>query len=276
MASRRKWAARLLSLVVVLGVSYAGLVILEDRFIYFPAGEITATPADAGLEFEDVTFDTEDGLSLHGWWVPGGERSATLLWFHGNAGNLSDRVGLLELLHHELDIGVFVFDYRGYGSSEGKPSEEGLYADARTALEATEARAGVRPEEIVLFGQSLGAAVAVELASAHPVRGVVLEAAFTSIPEMARHHYGYLPVWPFLKTGFDSETRIARIDAPLLMLHGENDDIVPIDMGRRVYDAANEPKKFSLVEGAGHNDVYLTADYITTLRGFLEALGASE
>jgi len=271
-----KWAKRLLVLFVVLGLLYAGLVLGESRFIYFPTRELTASPADAGLEFENVNFNAEDDVGLHGWWVPGRNEDVTLLWFHGNAGNLGDRVDLLELLHDELDIGVFMVDYRGYGRSEGAPSEAGLYADARAALEAAESHAGVGADEIVVFGQSLGAAVAVELATEHRVRGVVLEAAFTSIPDMARHSYWFLPVWPLLRTTFDSESRIAGIGAPLLMLHGADDNIVPLDMGRTLFAAAEEPKEFNLVEGAGHNDVYLTADYIATLRDFLESLPVVE
>jgi uncharacterized protein len=271
-----KWARRLLLLLLVLGLLYAGLVLGENRFIYFPTRELTATPEDAGLEFDNVHFSAQDGVRLHGWWVPGRDTDTTLLWFHGNGGNLGDRVPLLEMLHGELDVGIFMFDYRGYGNSEGAPSEPGLYADARAALDATQTHAGVRPDQVVLFGQSLGAAVAVELATAHRVRGVVLEAAFTSVPDMARHHYWFLPVWPLLRTGFDSESRISGIGAPLLMLHGADDDIVPLDMGRTLFAAAGEPKEFNLVEGAGHNDVYLTADYISTLRGFLDSLPASE
>ncbi len=271
-----RWAKRLLLLFVVLGLLYAGLVFGESRFIYFPARGLTTTPADAGLDFVDVHFNAEDSERLHGWWVPGQDNQATLLWFHGNAGNLSNRVELLELFHDELGVGVFMFDYRGYGRSEGQPSEAGLYADARAALEATQMHAEVQPDEIVVVGQSLGAAVAVELASTYSVRGVVLEAAFTSIPDMARHHYPFLPVWPLLKTSFDSEARISNIDAPLLMIHGADDDIVPFDMGRELFEAAREPKEFSLVGGAGHNDVYLTADYIATLRSFLDTLEASE
>ncbi|MGH2774610.1 MAG: alpha/beta hydrolase [Actinomycetota bacterium] len=271
-----KWTKGLLALLVLLGLLYAGLVFGESRFIYFPARGLTATPADARLDFVDVNFNAEDGVRLNGWWVPGQVNDATLLWFHGNAGNLSDRVALLKLLHDELDVGVFMFDYRGYGRSEGKPSEAGLYADARAALEVTRRRAGVHRGEVVLFGQSLGAAVAVELANAHPVRGVVLESAFTSIPDMARHHYAFLPVGPFLKTSFDSEARISGIDAPLLMLHGADDDIVPLDMGQKLFAAAKAPKEFNAVEGAGHNDMYLQGDYIATLRGFLDSLHASE
>ena len=271
-----KWAKRLLLLLVVLGLLYAGLVLGESRFIYFPTRDLTASPADVGLDFVDVNFNAEDGVRLQGWWIPGQANDTTLLWFHGNAGNLGDRVALLELLHDELGVGVFMFDYRGYGRSEGAPSETGLYADAKAALEATESHAGVPSNEVVLFGQSLGAAVAVELATAHQVRGVVLEAAFTSIPDMARHHYSFLPVWPFLKTSFDSETRISGIDAPLLMIHGADDDIVPLEMGRKLFAAAEARKEFSLVEGAGHNDVYLTDDYTATLRGFLDSLHASE
>ena len=267
-----RWARRLLLLLVVLGLLYAGLVFGERLFIYFPTKELSATPADAGLEFVDATVETDDGVNLHGWWVPGRNDEVTLLWFHGNAGNLGDRVGLLELLHDELGIGIFAVDYRGYGRSEGKPSETGLYADAQAALDAAQNYAGASSEEIVIFGQSLGAAVAVELATSQPVRGVVLEAAFTSIRDMARHHYSFLPVGPLLRTSFDSESRIATIDAPLLMVHGQNDEIVPLDMGRRLFAAAEEPKEFSKVEGAGHNDVYLRAEFTAALKSFLDTL----
>jgi hypothetical protein len=262
----------LLLLLFVLGLLYAGLVLGERFFIYFPTRELSATPADAGLEFEDVTIEAEDGVNLHGWWVPGQSDDVTLLWFHGNAGNLGDRVGLLEQLHDELGIGIFAIDYRGYGRSEGKPSEAGLYADAQAALEGAQRQAGANSEEIVVFGQSLGAAVAVELASSHPVRGVVLEAAFTSIRDMARHHYSFLPVWPLLRTSFDSESRIARIDTPLLMIHGRDDDIVPLDFGRKLFGAAEEPKELIEVEGAGHNDVYLKAEFTAALKVFLDTL----
>jgi uncharacterized protein len=271
-----RWGRRLLFLLLALGLLYAALVLGENRFIYFPDRTLTTTPADAGIDHRDIRFETDDGVRLHGWWVPGREGEVTVLWFHGNGGNLSNRVSLLELLHHDLGVDVFMFDYRGYGASEGRPTEDGLYADARAALEAAAAEADVRPEELVLVGQSLGAAVAVELATDQRVRGVVLEAAFTSIPDMARHHYSFLPVWPLLRTDFDSESRVAQIDAPLLMLHGQNDDIVPIAMGRRVFAAALEPKEFNEVAGAGHNDVYLADDYITTLRDFLDGLEAAE
>lgn len=274
MASRSRWAARLLFVLVLLGALYAGLVIFEDRFIYFPTEEITATPADAGLEFEEVYFDTDDGLSLHGWWIPGRTGDATLLWFHGNGGNLSDRVGILELLHAELDVGVFIFDYRGYGRSEGSPSERGLYTDARAALEAATASSGAEARDIVLYGQSLGAAVAVELATERESRAVVLEAPFTSVPDMARHHYGWLPVAPLLRTDFDSESRIAGIDASLLMLQGNQDEIVPVNLGRRLFDAAREPKEFVTIDGAGHNDIYLMDGYVAALRSFLRSLEA--
>jgi fermentation-respiration switch protein FrsA (DUF1100 family) len=269
---RARWARRLLLLLVVLGLLYAGLVFGERLFIYFPTRELSETPADAGLEFDDATFEADDGVKLHGWWVPGRTDEVTLLWFHGNAGNLGDRVGLLELLHDELGIGIFAIDYRGYGRSEGKPSETGLYADARAALEAAQNYSGSDAEEIVIFGQSLGAAVAVELANSQPVRGVVLEAAFTSIRDMARHHYSFLPVGALLRTSFDSESKIARIDTPLLMIHGQNDDIVPLDMGRKLFAAAEEPKEFSQVEGAGHNDVYLREEFTDTLKSFLNTL----
>lgn len=270
-----KWAARVVLLLAIMGVLYAGLVLIEDRFIYFPSRAITATPADMSLEFEDVYFETEDGLRLHGWWVPGPTNDVTLLWFHGNGGNLSDRVGILELLHNELGASVFMFDYRGYGRSEGKPSEQGLYADARAALEALRAHVGTEPRGVVVYGQSLGAAVAVELATARTTRAVVLEAPFTSVPDMARHHYWFLPVASLLRSNFDSEARIADIDAPLLIMHGDRDEIVPPDMAERLFAAAREPKELNVLDGAGHNDAFLADDYAATLRSFIDGLEPS-
>ncbi|MGH2752612.1 MAG: alpha/beta hydrolase [Actinomycetota bacterium] len=270
------WAVRVVLLLAVAGLLYAGLVLLEDRFIYFPSRAITATPADVSLEFEDVYFEPPDGVRLHGWWVPGDAHDVTLLWLHGNAGNLGDRVGILELLHDELGASIFMFDYRGYGRSEGKPSEQGLYADARAALEALRSHGGAESHDVVLYGQSLGAAVAVELASARPTRAVVLEAPFTSVPDMARHHYGFLPVASLLRSSFDTEARISDIDAPLLVMHGDRDDIVPLNMGERVFAAAREPKEFNVLEGAGHNDAHLADDYAAALRSFLDGLEAPD
>ena len=268
----RKWVKPLLLVALALALLYGGVVLFEDRFIYFPERSVGATPAGAGLAYEDVFFRTEDGVRIHGWFVPGGGDALTLLWFHGNGGNLGHRVETLELLHDELGVDVLMIDYRGYGRSEGRPSEEGLHLDARAALETLLGRRGQDASRVVLFGQSLGAAVAVRLATETEVGAVILEAAFTSIPDLARELYGGLPVGALLRTRFDSEARIARLDVPVLLLHGERDEIVPLEMGERLFAAAREPKHFEVITGARHNDVYLAEGYADALRGFLEGL----
>lgn len=249
---------------------------IERTFIFFPERRLLATPADVGLEYEDLRFAAADGTRLHGWFVPGRARTP-LLWFHGNAGNVGDRVDLLADLHHELRVAILILEYRGYGASEGTPSEAGLYLDARAALAALAERLAVPPARIVLFGQSLGAAVAVELARREPPAGLVIESPFTSVADMARHHYARLPVWPLLRGRFDSLKRIADVDAPLLVVHGADDDIVPARMGERLFAAAREPKRLLLVPGAGHNDAYLVGreEYLAALREFLGGLPAA-
>ncbi len=248
---------------------------IERHFIYFPERRLAATPADVGLEFEDLNFRAADGTRLHGWLVPGGGEIA-LLWFHGNAGNIGDRVELLGELHRELGLAIFILGYRGYGESKGKPSEAGLYLDAEAALGALTERLGVPAEQVALLGQSLGTAVAVELANRHRPAGVILESPFTSVRDMARRHYPWLPVWSLLRTRFDSLSKIANVRAPVLIIHGEDDMIVPVEMGERVFAAAREPKRLLTIPGAGHNDAHVIgrSEYFAAIRAFVAELEA--
>ena len=178
----------------ILGLLLSGGCYMEEQFIYFPMAEIPATPRDFGLSFEDVYFKTEDGVTLNGWFVAFPGASKTILWFHGNGGNIGHRSEHLKLLHDKLKIHIFIFDYRGYGKSQGKPSEEGTYRDGVAALEHLRSRQNLEAGEIVLFGQSLGAAVATEIAVRHPGLPLILEAPFTSIRDMARVAAPWLPI----------------------------------------------------------------------------------
>ncbi len=247
--------------------------LIERYFIYFPQKELGADPSHVGLPFEDVSFTAADGKVLHGWFVPG-RNEVTWLWFHGNAGNISDRLGNLKLLHDELGVSVLLFDYRGYGRSEGRPTEKGTYRDADAALVYLRSRGDVSPDRIIYFGRSLGAAVAVELATRYPPYGLILESPFPSVRHMARLSYRFLPMWPLLVDRYDSQARIAKVQAPLLVLHGDQDDTVPIEAGRKLFDAAREPKHFYAVQGAGHNDTYDVGgrSYFAALRSFVEQL----
>ena len=240
----------------------------------FPVRELFADPAAIGLAFDDVTFAAADGVSLHGWFVPG-RTDVTLLWCHGNGGNISHRLENLLLVHNELGLNVFLFDYRGYGRSDGKPSEQGTYLDAEAALRYLDSRNDVFSERIIYFGSSLGGGVAVELAVRSRPYGLILESAFPSIPYMARLSFPFLPMHLFLQARYDSEAKIGKVDTPLLILHGDRDDLVPIEAGRILFNAAKDPKDFHTIVGAGHNDTYLVGGkaYWDAMSSFIDRLG---
>jgi uncharacterized protein len=247
---------------------------LVDAFIYFPAGQLYGDPADVGLAFTDLTIPTEDGEQLHGWWIPARGRRARghVLFFHGNAGNVSHRLEhALALTAAGLD--VLLVDYRGYGRSTGKPSEQGLYRDARASLAALRAGGHVDPRRIVFMGESLGGAVALWLATEEPPAALVLQSTFTSLRDMAHVHYKWVPA-ALVGDGFPSLERIRQLQAPVLILHGDADEIVPVAQGRALHDAAPAPRRIVVVPGAGHNDLVdvMGASYGTVVAEWLEAI----
>ena len=252
---------------------------LERFFVFFPTAEVRYTPEDVGLAYEEVFFPTPDGHRLHGWYIPG-DSDTTLLWFHGNGGNIGHRVEELALVHARLGTNVFIFDYRGYGNSEGSPSERRIYRDAQAALEYLQTRpepaSATGPGQIVYFGRSLGAAVAIELAGDQPTAGLVLVAPFASLGDMARIAYPYLPLKWLLGNRYNSLARISQLHQPVLLMHGDQDEIVPLSQGKKLLEAANPPKKFQVLPGAGHNDTYSAAGdiYWHALSEFLGSLAA--
>lgn len=274
----RRAAASKSSRIVLLLIAFSVLLVnrnpvIERTFIFFPERELVGNPADLGLEYEEVHFQAPDGVPLHGWFVPGpGE--ITWLWFHGNAGNISHRLENLFLLHQRLGVKVFIFDYRGYGNSEGQPSEEGTYRDGKGALDYLGSRPDVDPSRIILFGRSVGSAVAVDLATRHKPYGLILESPFTSLADMAKGAFPFLPVGFLVRDKYDSLSKIGHISAPLLILHGDQDDIVPLELGRRLFKAANQPKTFYTIAGAGHNDTYAVGGvpYFAALERFMASL----
>jgi hypothetical protein len=261
----------LTGLVLVL-FSLAGCRV-DKEFIFHPDRVIAATPESVGLAFEDVDFKTADGVRLNGWFVPG-TGPEVMIWFHGNAGNISHRVDNLRQFHDELGLSVFIFDYREYGRSEGSISEEGTYRDADAALDYVKSRTGLPAARIIYFGRSLGAAVAVELALKAPPRALILESPMTSIRDMARKVMPYLPVGFLIRTEYDSLSKIRKIYLPLLILHGDRDEVVPFEQGRRLFEAANPPKEFYTIHGASHNNTYLAGGkpYWEAWRKFLIGL----
>ena len=230
-----------------------------DALLYFPSRPFDDQPRNHGLAHEDVEPRTADGERLHGWWIAATAafRLGHLIHFHGNAGNVSHRLAEASALS-AAGFDVLLFDYRGYGRSTGRPHEEGLYHDARAALAAVRERRGVDPSRIFYLGESLGGAVALALALERPPRGLVLQSTFTGIRDMARRHYALVPAF-LIPDAYPSLARISRLRAPLLVIHGERDLIVPFSHGQRLFAAAPEPKRWHPVAGAGHNDLLSVA-----------------
>ncbi len=227
---------------------------LLNALLYFPSRRIEQTPAHLGLAYRDLEFATADGERLHGWWVQ--RRAPALghvLLCHGNAGNVGDRV-LHAAVLTAVGFDVLVFDYRGYGHSSGRPGEQGTYRDARAALACLLDQVEVDASRVLYFGESLGAAVVLELAIEHPPAGVVLLSAFTSIRDMGREHYGLIPT-ALVPDAYPSLRLIPKLRAPVLVLHGEDDAIVPAEHAEALFEAAPHPKRLRIVPGVGHNDL---------------------
>ena len=266
-------SALALAILAAVGAVLRQTSILDRLLIYYPEKGLETTPIDAGLDYEDVFLTAADGTRVHGWHIPG-ESPVTFLWLHGNAGNISRRLGNILLMRERLGVGVFIIDYRGYGLSEGKPSENGLYMDAEAAFDWLVSERGLDAEsEIILFGRSLGVAVAVETAARRKVRGVILESGFTSIADMGgMGHASALSrlTLPLFEARYDSASKIGDSLSPVMILHGDRDQTVPFEMARRLYDAAPEPKTFHPIPGAGHNDTVHAGGeaYIEALRRF--------
>ena len=244
----------------------------QASLLYYPnlAGRgLSATPADIGLGYEDVRLTTADGVRLHGWFVPAADARATLLFLHGNAGNISHRLDSIAIFHR-LGLDVFIIDYRGYGQSDGKPGEQGTYRDADAAWRYLVEARGVDPARVVVFGRSLGAAIAAYLAAAQRPGALILESPFVSVESMGKRLYPFLPVRWLNRFGYETAEFARRIACPVLVVHSPSDEIIPFAEGRAVFAAAPEPKQFLEIRG-GHNDGFLLsgAAYVGGLDAFL-------
>lgn len=242
--------------IFVAAVSFALALWGATRLIYYPmrypGGDWRVQKI---LAAEDVTITAADGVKLHAWWIPASGSTVATLHLHGNAGNVSHR-GLSARSILNAGSGLLLLDYRGYGKSSGKPTEQGLYSDAEAAYEYLKTK-GYSPSQIFIQGESLGAAVAVQLASTKPCAGLILEAPFTSAKAVAGRVFPL--VGPLFIWGYNSLTTISRVKAPTLFIHGDRDEVIPYDLGKRLYEAANSPKWFWTVHGAGHNDLHVVA-----------------
>jgi fermentation-respiration switch protein FrsA (DUF1100 family) len=241
----------------------------EKGIVFFPDPYLVGTPADFGLEFEDVFFEAADGVQLHGWWVPKAG-APVLLWLHGNAGNISNRLENIKLLHDLVGVQILIFDYREYGRSQGRISREGTFKDAAAAYRYVTGVRGIPARDLVIFGRSLGTALATDLAVQHPCRCLVLESAFTNSSDMAKMMAPFLFDWR-PQIPYDNLGKIDKVKVPVLVIHGAHDEIIPVDMGRRVFAAAPSPKDLYVIPGAHHNDTYVVGgqDYFQRLKAFI-------
>lgn len=251
-----------LKTAVILAATLYGAMLLtlflrQDGLVYYPdlpSRAYEATPKDYRLPYEDIALTTSDGIRLAAWFVPAEHPRGALLYAHGNAGNISHRLDAIKLFHDQ-GLSVLIFDYRGYGQSTGEPGEEGTYRDAEAAWQHLAAQRGIKPEQIVVFGESLGGAVAAHLAAQHKPGALILASAFTSVPDLAANLYPLLPVRWITRYRYDTRRYLQDVHAPVLIAHSREDEIIPFGHGQTLYAAAHEPKQF-LELRSGHNDLF--------------------
>lgn len=262
--------------IAFLALVYGGVMLAaylaQARLLFQPnfgGRSLEATPDQLALEFENVEIETTDGEHLHAWWIPHRSPRASMLFSHGNAGNISHRLDSLKIFH-QLRLNVLIYDYRGYGRSSGKPSEAGVYRDAEAALEWMIREERVEPEEFVVFGRSMGAAVSARLAQKRPPACLILESAFTSVPDRAAEIYWWLPIRWLIHLQMNTRQNVSTIATPTLVIHSRDDEIVPFDHGRQVAQAAGDDAELLEISG-GHNTGFMKSRdiYIEGLDRFL-------
>lgn len=246
------------------------LYFYQDKMIYFPTKDFDQTPETIGLKYEVVAVKTKDGINISGWYIPAEKERGVLLFCHGNAGNISHRLDSIKIFN-SLHLSIFIFDYRGYGNSEGKPSEQGTYLDAEAAWNFLTNIKNKSPEKIVIFGRSIGGAVAAETALRKNPAALIIESGFKSIPEIGAHHYPWLPVKLIAKYKYSTIDKIGLIKCPKLIIHSPDDEIVPFKHGKELYEKASSPKEFFQIYGS-HNEGFIISGnvYIGGLKNFLD------
>ncbi|RKY31256.1 MAG: alpha/beta hydrolase [Candidatus Omnitrophota bacterium] len=246
------------------------LRLMERRVLFIPTRELETRPCDIGLDYEEENFITSDNVSLHGWFIPYQDAGCTVLFCHGNGGNISHRLEKLKFFN-TLKSNVFIFDYRGYGKSQGRPSEEGLYIDVKAAYDYLLTR-NIAPDEIIGFGESLGGAVIIDLASKNKIGALIVSGTISNAGDMAKQLYPYLPSWIF-SSRLDSLNKIKSIDAPKLIIHSLQDEIVPFRLGEKLYQAAPGPKEFLQVSGTHNEAFYVSQELFRNKIGdFIKAI----
>ena len=268
--------------LISVALAYAAVLVLvfafQSRLVFYPeiGREVAVTPQTYGLMFEPVEIRTADGEALQAWWVPADEPRGTVLFFHGNAGNISHRLDYL-MMFHRMRYATLIVDYRGYGGSTGSPSEEGTYRDAEAAWEYLRGARGVRQQDLVIVGESLGGAVASWLAANVESRAVVLLSTFTSATDLGAQIYWFLPVRLISRIGYDNAENLKRIKAPVFIAHSRDDEVIPYSHGRKLFELAAEPKAFVEMSG-GHNAgfIFVRPEWSAQLAAFLDRSAAGE
>jgi len=254
--SRRRMKPMLWSVIVIPLSVYlaftAAVWVLQPKLLYFPERSHDATPEDAGLSYESVFFKTTDGVKIHGWYVPSAQPRGAVPFCHGNAGNISHRLFFIDLLNR-MGMSTLIFDYRGYGWSEGKPTEEGTYRDAEAAWDYLVTDKKFKPGEIVILGRSMGGAIAARTARERKPAALIVESTFTSVKDIGAEVYPFLPVRWLSRYDYDAFGFLKGVACPVLIIHSPQDEIIPIHHGRKLFDAANPPKEFLEIKGS-HNE----------------------
>ena len=254
---------QIFGVLLITYLAFAALLyVMQPKLLYSPERDVSSTPAELGLGFENVVFKSADGLDLSGWYIPAKSSKLTLLFCHGNGGNIGHRLDSINIFHN-LELNCFIFDYRGYGDSHGKPSEEGTYMDAMAAYKWLTEEKKIPAEDIIIFGRSLGGSIAAQLASKVEAAALVVESVFTSYVDIGKEYYPYMPVRWFARFGYRTIDYIKEVHCPVMLIYSGNDEIVPFKFGLKLYEAANEPKEFIEIFG-GHNDCFLASGEIYT------------
>ncbi|MGI9235802.1 MAG: alpha/beta hydrolase [Woeseiaceae bacterium] len=270
----------MLKFILMVVACYGLLVIVvyltQGRMLYLPevpGRALVMTPTDVGMDYQDVSIETTDGVTLHGWFI-GGRSSQVLLFFHGNAGNISHRLDSIEQFR-DLGLSVLIIDYRGYGQSDGRTTEKGIYRDAAAAWRYLIESRGFVASNIIIFGRSLGASVASRLAMEHQPLALIVESSFTSVPDIGQDLYPWLPVRWLSRLSHATRDYVGEVRCPVLVVHSRDDEIIPFHHGEAIFASANEPRTLLAIRGT-HNDAFLRDErnYIEGLQAFLSGLAA--
>lgn len=254
--------------VVIIGLvlGYLFLVgfvyIRQGSMLYYPSREIEATPGNIGLDFKEITLKTKDGINISAWYIPAERERGVLLFCHGNAGNISHRLDSIRIFH-DLNLSVLIFDYRGYGKSKGSPTENGTYLDAESAWDYLVNVRHVKPEKVILFGRSLGSAIAAETAIRRKAGAIIIESGLTSIPDLGAKFFPHLPVRLISRYHYSTIDKVGMIDIPKLFIHSRQDELIPFEQGIRLFEKASAPKEFLQITGS-HNEGFLTSGRVYT------------